>query len=560
MAVILDEFTRSCLAHEWDLVLLDRKDWREQIARAKPAFLFVESAWRGNDAKWSYAFTRFEASPGDALYDLILHCRRIGLPTVYWGKEDPPNFDVFAGAAREFDYIFTTDAGCIDRYKAACGHDRVYALPFAAQPVLHNPAGRHDLFHRQVAFAGSWHNHKHEQRARHLSALFDAALDLGLSLTIFDRFSGTKVQSTGKHTFPSAYAKYVHDGLPYDRVLSAYRAYGIFLNVNSVEDSPTMFSRRVFELLACGVNIVSSPSTGMAQMLPGTVSIAGRREEARQALAALIADPVAARRRAHLGYRVVMREHTYAHRAFEVVSRVVPPLAQPVVEPLVSVILTTNRPERLGRALDSYRRQSHGNRELVLVLNSDAFRRDEVAASIEDLGQVKLFQFPEADTLAACLNRAIEVAEGQYWAKFDDDDEYGEEYLADALLPFRFTDASIVGKATYFARIADESVLYLRRPGREHRYVNFVCGGTLVADRGKTTDLRFDENLARGADTDLLRRAAAAGHLLYSADPYNFVQIRALDPTRHTWNIDRNEYLRSCVKVADGDGAELVFI
>ena len=47
----------------------------------------------------------------------------------------------------------------------------------------------------------------------------------------------------------------------------AYRAYKIFLNVNSVHESPTMFSRRVFELLSSYTNVLSTPSVGITEIL-----------------------------------------------------------------------------------------------------------------------------------------------------------------------------------------------------------------------------------------------------------------------------------------------------
>ena len=45
--------------------------------------------------------------------------------------------------------------------------------------------------------------------------------------------------------------------LPYDQMLAAYKMYKVFLNVNSVIDSPTMCARRVFELSACSTPVVS---------------------------------------------------------------------------------------------------------------------------------------------------------------------------------------------------------------------------------------------------------------------------------------------------------------
>lgn len=556
---IVDEFTQQCFQHEWNLTLLDRKNWRQEIEKAKPAFLFVESAWRGNGGAWNYTLTKFEPTPAHPLHELILHCRKIGLPTVYWGKEDPPNFDVFKAAAKEFDYIFTSDADCIPRYREICGHDRVYALPFAAQPVLHNPARRRESIDRQVAFGGGWYNDKHPARQKYLPELLEATQQVGLKMTIFDRFSELRGPESHKHRFPEAYTSHVRPKLPYDRMLSAYRMFPTFLNVNSVAQSPTMFSRRVFELLACGTNVVSSPSTGMVSMLQDVVLVAADAEKAKQALLDLHADPVAAKRRAHLGYRAVMREHTYAARAADVVAKVAPGLVPPPVDESVTVILTTNRPDRLSHALDNFRRQKHAKKELILVLNSDAFARGAVEAETSDIPGVKIFRLPERATLATCLNYAVDYADGRYWAKFDDDDVYGEEYLGDALLPFSFTDAAIVGKGTYFARITGEPELYLRRAGNQHKYAQLICGGTLVLDREQTKSIRFDETIARGADTDFLKRAQQAGCKVYSADPYNFIQVRGIDPNRHTWTINRADYLKSCTKIADSDIEKHVF-
>ena len=560
VVAIMDEFTESCFRYEWDITLLSQKGWKREIERVKPAFLFVESAWRGNRGAWNYTLTKFAKERSHPLYALVMHCRAIGIPTVYWGKEDPPNFDVFKEAASIFDVLFTTDEDCVPRYRAICGHNRVYPLPFASQPVLHNPARRRERADLQVAFGGAWYNDKHPTRHRYLPALLDGALVAGLNLTIFDRFSDLKSNAREKHKFPERFTPHVRPKLPYQRMLSAYRSFPTFLNVNSVDSSPTMFSRRVLELLACGTNVVSSPSVGMDRMLPGLVSVASNAEEAAAALKKLHSDPDAARRRAHLGYRAVMREHTYARRAAEVVEKVVPAVAKSVGEPPVTVILVTNRPKRLAHALESYRRQRYGNKELILALNSDDFDRAMIDSVTAAIPGVRIFHIPEAKTLASSINHVVNFADGRYWAKFDDDDMYGEEYLADAILPFLYTDAAVVGKATYFSQLAGDPALYFRFPGKEHRYCNRVCGGTLVVDRDATRDLSFDETIAKGADTRFLAQVRKTGLKIYSADVYNFVQVRQLDPGTHTWDIGRDEYLKTCQMAKHHWNDRLVFL
>ena len=139
VAAILDTFTQYCLRYEADLVLLTPKQWKRQLERAQPTFLLVESAWSGNNGEWRYLLTNYKSRDVNPLRDLVKHCQEHGLTTVFWNKEDPPNFEVFIDAAKEFDFVFTTDADCIPKYKEICGHDRVYLMAFACQPRLHNP-------------------------------------------------------------------------------------------------------------------------------------------------------------------------------------------------------------------------------------------------------------------------------------------------------------------------------------------------------------------------------------------------------------------------------------
>lgn len=545
VAAIMDEFTQSCFAPEWHLDLLTKAGWQNEIEKNRPHFLFVESAWQGNGGEWRYKLTKFVADPSNELFNLVRHCRENGIPTVYWGKEDPPNFDVFVGAAKEFDYIFTTDEGCVDRYREACGHDNVFVLPFAAQPVLHNPARRKDDPEKQVAFAGGWYTEKHPNRHKYLPMLLDAALEAGLKLTVFNRFSDLSEKAQQKHLFPEKYADHLHPKLDYQRMLTAYRHFPVFLNVNSVIDSSSMFSRRVFELLACGTSVVSSPSAGIDKMLPGLVHMAADKDGARAALQKIKDDPFAAQLERHRAYREIMQSHTYGNRAEHVVSQVAPELVTGDREPLVSVILTTNRPDRMAGAIASFEKQNYAHKQLIVVLNNDTFDVTAVRAMVAHLEGAKVLSVPEEKTLATCLNLAMKEVDGTYWAKFDDDDLYGENYLADALLAFKYTDAQVVGKAAYFARFDGDDDLYLRHKGKDHQYMKRVCGGTLVVHMDVMRRVKFNEAVAKGADSEFLRSLKDAGIKVYSADPYNFVQVRSVNPASHTWEVDKKSYLQS---------------
>src|SRR5690606_4891960 len=99
VAVILDDFSRMAFRSEWDQIEFGLTDWREIFAEKRPELLFVESAWFGNQGRWRYQMTGTNA-PKQELRDLVAWFKQEGIPTVFWNKEDPPNFDFFIDTAK----------------------------------------------------------------------------------------------------------------------------------------------------------------------------------------------------------------------------------------------------------------------------------------------------------------------------------------------------------------------------------------------------------------------------------------------------------------------------
>lgn len=313
VASILDEMSTACFAPECDLVPLGLEGWAEQLDEHRPDLLLVESAWNGNGGEWQYRIARYPRKDLvglPALRALLDGCRERGIPTAFWNKEDPVHFDRFAEAASLFDHVFTTDARCVERYRALPGERTVAPLPFAAQPRLHNPAAAVPERSASPCFAGAFYRDRHPDRRRALETLLDAARPYGL--VIYDRRFGGDDDAFG---FPERFAPHVLGRLPYERILDVYKSHRVFLNANSVVDSPTMCSRRVFELAACDTAILSTPGTALAVLLgEGVVDEPGDEESAAAALERLLADEPERRRRTRAARRAVFAEHTYAER------------------------------------------------------------------------------------------------------------------------------------------------------------------------------------------------------------------------------------------------------
>ena len=547
VAAILDTFTEYCLRYEADLVLLTPKQWKRQLERAQPTFLLVESAWSGNNGEWRYLLTNYKSRDVNPLRDLVRYCREHKLTTVFWNKEDPPNFDVFIDAVKEFDFVFTTDVDSISKYKEICGHDRVYLMAFACQARLHNPCREKSWPRYPVCFAGSWME-KYSERRRSLDDLLEPALAFGLH--IFDRnFKVTEYDS--RYRFPDRYQSAIKGSLDYEHMLTAYRCYDVMMNVNTVTDSPTMFSRRVFESLACGTPVISTDSVGLRAMLGGYVRITRNSQDTTSHLNELLADEERRMREGHLGYRYVHTHHTYRHRMKEMFLEVGIESGDSARKPSVSVVIATCRPDNVKFAIENYKKQVYAEKELLLVLNNAIFDVQSIEAQAKNLNNVRIVQVDGRVTLGESLNSGVEEASGDYIAKMDDDDYYGANYLSDMMLAANFSGADILGKGTYFVYMKAGNITALRSVASQHEFTDFVAGATLTGRREVLREIRFPD-CTRGEDSSLLAKASKAGCRIYSADAFNMLVVRGTDHQRHTWDIGDSDFLKNCRNIRSG--------
>ncbi|MBO1031886.1 glycosyltransferase [Tessaracoccus sp. SD287] len=559
VAIIADAFTREAFAHEWQHVEVTPKTWPQHLDEVD--LLFVESAWHGNDDAWQYQITGSQA-PSAALRALVEACQQRGIPTVFWNKEDPTHFDDFIDTAAIFDHVFTTDVTRVEAYRQRLGHDRVEALPFAVQERITNPVRRFKGQHeRGVAFAGTWFAHKFPERRDQMQVLFDAAIaveaehhDSAHRFEIFSRFQGLDQ----RYEFPQPYADHVVGSLTYDQMLSAYRAYRVFLNVNTVTESPTMFARRLLEITACGTPVVTTPAAAVHRFLGEGVAQVSTTEQATDALRLLLDDPDAAARMVHLGQRELWRGHTYSHRVDQVLRVAGLPGAAAPGRPRVSVLMATRRPEQLDHALAQVTQQR--DVDIQLLLGTHGFQVDErwLAAAREQLDDVQVIDAPPEWMLGDVLNHLVERADAEVVSKMDDDDLYGPHYLADLLAALRVSDAEVVGKQERWVHLAGPDLSVLTSPGMAWRPTNFVAGPTITTTRELAARVRFP-SLSRSEDTGFLAAVMREGGTIQAADPFNFVQMRSADAGAHTWSMEDDHFLRAERQVS-GRPEHLIFL
>ncbi|MAD34215.1 MAG: hypothetical protein CMJ88_10730 [Planctomycetes bacterium] len=517
VGAVMDTFTSSCLGGDCDLLKPRPDNWRSAFERQRPDVLFVESAWHGNDDAWQYRVASY-ASPPDrhSLPEMLKWCRREGVPTVFWNKEDPVHFQRFISSARRFDAVLTTDADCIPRYQRATGHQQVFAMPFAAQPQLHNPTCEGERLNR-VCFAGSYYADRHDARRVDMSSILEPALDFPFD--IFDRNYGAVGAGGEKTTFPERFQSAIRGRLEYDEMVRAYKRYRVYLNVNSVKESPTMFSRRVFELLACGTPVVSSYSRGIVELLgDDAVMIAETADETRAHLARLLGDEDAWARLSATGLCRVHAAHTYLDRladAWGSLHLPLPPAWRAARSPAITAVASCGDDAQVDAIAEQLSRQ----RALACVLivgdaPIGAHALERLAGRVAGADVVLATTDDFAEKLAAQASDA--------WAVFDPSAHYGSAYLDDAVAALRYAQRPLLGRAAHFT-IDGSGQHTLRRSDDEHRLVAEIPAASLVVRAGALAPERL---LAATREAAFSADAAS----IQSLHRFNFATARPQDP------------------------------
>lgn len=557
---VMDEFTEACIlsalpkGHR-----LSRESFISQLSMTNSTMLFLESTWNGNSGKWKGAMT----------YDNPFHEQKLALKaamqiakakslrTVFYNKEDPMHFDRFLPIAAEADVIFTSDSDCVDRYRRHFPGKTVEVMKFAAPSATCNPQSAPMFEDRKsIAFAGGYYGENHDDRVEQMDYILPAIE--ALNGTIFDRHSE---QPAERYRYPQRYQSFCHPSISYSKMVEQYRQFKVFLNVNTIVSSPTMLSRRVYELLACGTPVISSPSAAIIEQFGDAVTVVDSAEQAIAESRRLVTDKNYWMKRSHLGYRHVMNGNTYDDRAAQIMHAS-NDINMGYEQPFVSIITPTKEPGDYVRIIENAFAQTHDKLELVvgfgyLYSESDvAYFIDRFEEESRRTGRtirLRHVHFREKVLLGYKLNVLMHEAMGEVIAKMDDDDYYGPNYVSDMLLPMRWGNFDLIGKNQTFWYDVQSNKYYLKNLRGAHRTMDLVFGATFVGRRTMFLRNPFPERRT-GEDTLQLAQLKSNGYHIYSADPFNFCITRRA--SQHTWDLPAGFWEKDCETLPEGFGLD----
>lgn len=525
------------LAFDAKVTHLAEAEWEAQLASGDFDFLLLEPVWHVGNQEWRNAMCA-SGRKRALLTRLLLKAGERGLPRVMWYRASTSDVGEFGWIAGQVDATYAIDADSADALRQHTGQS-VSVLPPAIQPAMHNPLR-------------SW-----EQLPGHGLAervLFDGWLDL---------MEGASEDPLVKHFKQDrllvAESEWEFGGVRLSDCPDFKRnaigcisgagkiAVGKMVGAEVYRQTPLVadWRRRTMMLrsIACGAIVADTAQTGEAW---GGLPLRGKPEALVARVDQVLGDPLAHARLRHEAFREIFTHHCLADR----LNRIAADLRLHVHfgrrPAKVACLLVTMRPQLLPACLERFRADRYPNKELVVVLHGRDASLDEARALIRPGEQISVFQLGKELSLGSCLNFAAAQSDAEYWAKFDDDDLYGPNYLSDIMLYRRAVDFPVGGKPAAFIysegddeirwdpKYASERSWQFRRPGRGERV--HIAGGTLVGKRDVLESVSFSDTRRRGSDTDFLRRTDAAGFGFVAFDFFNFALYRSSVEGFHTWN------------------------
>ena len=419
IGIVADEFLYAAFKDAADFVFITPENWKEAVNGTD--FLLMVSAWRGLNEEWRGAAQ--ENSPNRQLiYDIIDEYKNQNKITVFYSKEDPPNYNSFLGIAKKCDYIFTTCAEVVENYKRDCENDNVNVLCFGINPLYHNPVGFKNPFKKDgVIFSGSWMT-KYPERLNDMRMLFDGVLEGNKDLKIIDRnYNYTRSEI---YRYPEEYWKYVSPSIDHTLLQKVHKLYNWALNINTVTASTTMFANRGYELQAAGNLLISNYSVGVNNKLPMIYTVTDKFEIG-QILNGYSDDDLYRRQ----------------------------------VQAIRSVMTGETAFDRVGQVIETIGLEKNKNERHILVV------ANKINDDMKEIFDRQSYQFKKLISEDELNDKVL--SECDMIAFFNSDMDYGMFYLEDMSNGFKYTDSSYITKDGYL----DGNKLV---EGKEHDYVNVM--------------------------------------------------------------------------------------
>lgn len=529
--------------HECEFFTVNKNNWRFTLKYGDIDFLLIQSLWKSNDS-WSMAQS-INNEDGKELRLLIKSFREAGIPTVYWITMDHSYHQHFKDLANEFDYVFCSDKKELELLREN-GFLNTKFLPPFVHPKIYNPFKffeHYDSLELGSIFDG-WAD---LDRSSSYHELLKSIKEIGRLDIIESRYKVTKARrNTLGGALSSSVIGCVH-GLDIPNVLKYGKNY---LSFEETLSNSTTAQWNALRAAASYLPVLHLGEIAEHDLRKDFVLEVSTTREFLVELQRRSEDDLYRKRCAHLAWRKVYQKHSFSNR-FDSICKYIGMNNEWEEFPKISVITPTCRKEYLKKSFENYDKQNYPNKELILVYNGDdkALRQDLGVS--EKRSDIKLFNLPHGHFTGSAMNFGNLCSSGKYLFKFDDDDEYGVNYITDFVLALRSIDAVRFGKPPSPFRFNPSNDIFCRKNPRSLPFT--VAKGSLFADaelwpggnsigeqREMSSQMQYPWHAVDGNDSSAIRNTLPDLPVILT-DEFNIIANRREDTSNHTWQINEND-------------------
>lgn len=525
---------------------LTPSNWQGVLRLARPDYLLVESCLYDSVRAWNLQAFDSAAYTGQ-LRALAEAARMAGVPSVFWYTLGENTLEFFLEGMRAFDFVGCADTQALEQM-TRCGI-AARPLPWAFAPEQFNPLTNFKLveYPPMLLFDGIARMMRFAHVRDALKCFVEDDLriiDTGLLITVYNM-----------NRFPDKnLADCVRGCISQTVVQELYKTVGAYLSVEDAPGSlPPAQHWRCLEAAACRCPVLHCGRGGCSEaFLNDFAELYSSPAEAKERYAALRARSLEQERAGHLAWRAAHNHHTFAHRMEAIHTWI--GLERPALPmPLSSIITPSMRPENQAHVLRQYEQQSYPHKELVYVFNGDTAQAPSLPADRPD---IRFVHVPREYSTGMVINAGLLKAKGEYIFNMDDDDLYGEHYVADRMIYFREFNVKMLGTGITFYNFKCDGKTYsigtdqlqqeciaLALGNARHSFK--IAGATVAMLREHALSIAYQEQAYAYADVAHLYKNIffAPSVACINMDKLNFCVQRG-EPQQHTWSASRTEIIQ----------------
>ena len=524
---IFDEMFYTSIKNIFNINLLTRHN--SYTIPSNTQLFIVESCWNGNNGEFKGKIVN---KINEIVLNVIKKCKSKNIPTIFINKEDSLNYKKFINAAKHFDYIFTTDINCVPSYKKDCQLAKgIYPFSFFVDIAQQSISSR-GIEHKDALFTGSF-TYKNKKRTTEMNDMFRSFYNK-IKLDVVDRNSYINTLNV----YSVEYIDNLYKKIDFSNIMFANLDYKYVINFNSVQDSTTMFARRIVELLVQKKIVISNYSASIEKYFKNVVFY-------KDDISSLEKMSFVEKEQIkHNGFITVYNNFTskrFLNNFLDSLNiKTLLNYKIPKYKPKISVICSTNRIDNLQNIINNYEKQTYKTTELLICIN---LKQNELDQKKVDAikNKARIIIIDSKYTLGYCLNKLIDITNGDIIQKIDDDDYYGENFITNQIMMYDIYKADLVGKPSYFTYVKETNKLFVRKYKNNFKLFPDTISGSTTSFL-KSTHLRFGEK-DEGEDTALIMSARERKLKIVSSGIFDYCYIRSGNIEDHSWKISNSKLI-----------------